>query len=457
MSKQKIQLSDHFDYSRLLRFVLPCIGTMLFTSIYGIVDGLCVSNFVGKTAFAAVNLIMPFLMILGAVGFMLGTGGSALVAYMLGVGNERKANETFSLLMYVLITLGAIFTVLGLLFLESVARLLGADETLLPYCVSYGRVILIALIPFMLQNAFQSFLVTAERPHFGLYITIAAGVTNIVLDPVFIFALGMGVRGAVLATVISQCLSCMWVLVFLRGKKTTLTLRAENFFPGAKLVLPCIALGAASFVMMASESVISVCFNSSLLKYGGDIAVGAMTILTSVMQLAMLPLQGIAQGAQPILSYNYGARSAGRVRGTFRLLLRVSLCFSVTLWALVMLFPGLFAGMFSSDAALILFTKKALRIYCGALFMFGIQIACQMTFVSIGFAGCSIIVAVMRKFVLLLPLIYIMPQFIADKTTGVYTAEPVADIIAVCFTAVMFSVEFKKAMKALEDKGAEPA
>ena len=182
-----------------------------------------------------------------------------------------------------------------------------------------------------------------------------------------------------------------------------------------------------------------------------------MTILTSVMQLAMLPLQGIAQGAQPILSYNYGARSAERVRSTFRLLLRVCLCYSITLWALVMLFPGLFAGMFSSDAALILFTKKALRIYCGALFMFGIQIACQMTFVSIGFAGCSIIVAVMRKFVLLLPLIYIMPQFIADKTTGVYTAEPVADFIAVCFTAVMFSIEFKKAMKALEDKGAEPA
>lgn len=176
-----IQLSQHFTYGKLLRFALPSIVMMAFSSIYGVVDGVFVSNYVGADPFAAVNLIMPFLMILGAVGFMLGTGGSALVAYMLGVGNERKANETFSLLMYVLITLGAIFTVLGLLFLESVARLLGADETLLPYCVSYGRVILIALIPFMLQNAFQSFLVTAERPHFGLYITIAAGVTNIML------------------------------------------------------------------------------------------------------------------------------------------------------------------------------------------------------------------------------------------------------------------------------------
>ena len=199
-----IQLSEHFTYGKLLRFTLPSIVMMAFSSIYGVVDGVFVSNFVGADPFAAVNLIMPFLMILGAVGFMLGTGGSALVAYMLGVGNERKANETFSLLMYVLITLGAIFTVLGLLFLESVARLLGADETLLPYCVSYGRVILIALIPFMLQNAFQSFLVTAERPHFGLYITIAAGVTNIVLDALFIAVLRLGVVGAALATTISQ-------------------------------------------------------------------------------------------------------------------------------------------------------------------------------------------------------------------------------------------------------------
>ena len=199
-----IQLSEHFTYGKLLRFTLPSIVMMAFSSIYGVVDGVFVSNFVGADPFAAVNLIMPFLMILGAVGFMLGTGGSALVAYMLGAGNERKANETFSLLMYVLITLGAIFTVLGLLFLESVARLLGADEILLPYCVSYGRVILIALIPFMLQNAFQSFLVTAERPHFGLYITIAAGVTNIVLDALFIAVLRLGVVGAALATTISQ-------------------------------------------------------------------------------------------------------------------------------------------------------------------------------------------------------------------------------------------------------------
>lgn len=227
-----IQLSEHFTYGKLLRFTLPSIVMMAFSSIYGVVDGVFVSNYVGADPFAAINLIMPFLMILGAVGFMLGTGGSALVAYMLGVGNERKANETFSLLMYVLITLGAIFTVLGLLFLESVARLLGADETLLPYCVSYGRVILIALIPFMLQNAFQSFLVTAERPHFGLYITIAAGVTNIVLDALFIAVLRLGVVGAALATTISQYIGgVIPLLYFIFPNKSKLRLCRARLDP----------------------------------------------------------------------------------------------------------------------------------------------------------------------------------------------------------------------------------
>lgn len=204
--------------------------------------------------------------------------------------------------------------------------------------------------------------------------------------------------------------------------------------------------------MQASESVISVCFNSSLLKYGGDVAVGAMTILTSVMQFAMLPLQGIAQGAQPITSYNYGAGNAKRVKKTFRLLLAVCLCYSFLLWGCVMLFPRIFARMFTTDASLMEFTVHAMRVYFAVMFIFGIQIACQMTFVSIGNAVCSIIVAIMRKFVLLIPLIYILPNFISDKTTAVYTAEPAADIIAVTFTAILFAIQFNKSLKKLEKR-----
>jgi len=262
----------------------------------------------------------------------------------------------------------------------------------------------------------------------------------------------MGVKGAALATILSQAISCIWVISFLCGKKTYLKLKVSDMKIDAKLVFPCVALGLATFIMQSSESVISVCFNSSLLRYGGDIAVGAMTILTSVMQFAMLPMQGIAQGAQPISSYNYGAKNVDRVKKTFRLLLTCCLTYSAVLWVLIMILPQIFAGIFTPDAALIEFTAKALRIYCGAMFLFGIQIACQMTFVSMGNAPCSIIVAIVRKFVLLLPFIYIMPNLVADKTMGVYLAEPAADYLAIAFTSILFAVQFRKSMRKLEEK-----
>jgi Na+-driven multidrug efflux pump len=257
----------------------------------------------------------------------------------------------------------------------------------------------------------------------------------------------MGVRGAALATVISQALSCAWALRFLFGKKTILKIKKENLGINPSVVLPCIDLGAAPFIMQISESVISVCFNSSLQTYGGDIAVGAMTILTSVMQFAMLPLQGLAQGAQPITSYNYGARNKERVKKSFFTLLKVSLIYSFTLWACIMLFPSAFASIFTAKAELIEFTSGALRIYCAVLCIFGIQIAAQMTFISLGKAVSSITVAVVRKFVLLLPLIYLVPQFVQNKTMGVYLAEPIADLLAVSFTAILFVFQFKKALK----------
>jgi len=284
----------------------------------------------------------------------------------------------------------------------------------------------------------------------SMFSVIIGAVANIILDPIFIYGLDMGVRGAALATIISQALSCVWVVSFLFGKKALLRLKKENLFVSPRFVLPCLALGSAAFIMQASESVISVCFNSSLLGYGGDLAVGAMTILASVMQFAMLPLQGIAQGAQPMLSYNYGAKSADRVKKTYKLLLTSCLIYSVTLWTCVMLFPRMFAAMFTTDTALLDFTEKVIRIYFGGMLLFGIQIACQMTFVSLGNAPSSVIVAVVRKFVLLLPLIYIMPKLAEDPTVGVYMAEPIADIIAVTFTAILFVFQFRKALNKIE-------
>jgi Na+-driven multidrug efflux pump len=280
---------------------------------------------------------------------------------------------------------------------------------------------------------------------------VIGAVTHIALDPLFIYVLGMGVRGAALATVISQSFSTVWVLSFLFSKKALIRLKTENMRISAKVIFPCLGLGMASFMMQASESVISVCFNSSLLEYGGDVAVGAMTILSSVMQFAMLPMNGIAQGAQPILSYNFGAKNAARVKKTYRLLLISCLTYSVLLWSSIMIFPRLLPTVFTPDAALVDFTASVIRIYFGGLIIFGAQIACQMTFVSLGKALSSVTVAVVRKFVLLLPLIYIVPQFMADKTLGVYTAEPIADIIAVTFTVILFAFQFKKAMRSIEN------
>lgn len=286
----------------------------------------------------------------------------------------------------------------------------------------------------------------------GMLSVLIGAVLNIILDPVFIFAFDMGVKGAAVATVISQAASCVWVVGFLNGKKTFIRLRKENLRLRSNIILPSIALGLSTFVMQSSESIISICFNSSLLRYGGDIAVGAMTILTSVMQFATLPMQGLGQGAQPVISYNYGACNAKRVKSAFKLLLKVSLIYAAILWLCVMLFPQLFASMFTTSSELLLYTKDALRIYMACSVLFGIQMACQMTFTSLGNAKASIIVAVMRKFVLLIPLIYIMPRiFTSDPATAVYMAEPVADFFAVAFTSVLFTFQFRKALRKISD------
>lgn len=284
----------------------------------------------------------------------------------------------------------------------------------------------------------------------GMLSVLIGAVCNIILDPIFIYGFHMGVRGEALATVISQAVSTVWILRFLTGKKTVIKIRKQYFKLEKNIILPSIALGLASFIMQASESVIVVCFNSSLLKYGGDMAVGAMTILSSVMQFSMLPMQGLGQGAQPIASYNFGAKNAPRVKKTFRLLLIWTLGYSVLMWALVMAFPQFFAMIFSPDAQLVEYTGWALRIYCAGMGIFGAQVACQLTFTSLGNAKASIIVAVMRKFILLLPLIYILPHFVKNQTMGVYLAEPVADFISVAFTVILFYFQFRKQMNKIK-------
>ena len=436
----------------LLKLAVPTVIAQLVNMLYNIVDRIYIGHMPGdgSLALTGVGVCMPIILVVSAFSSFSATGGAPRASIFMGCGDHDSAEKTLGGCFTLQLGISAVLTAALLIWGRGLLLAFGASENTIGYAADYMNIYALGTVFVQLTLGMNAFITAQGFASIGMYTVLIGAVTNIVLDPVFIFALGMGVRGAALATVISQCLSCVWVLAFLRGKKTMLTLRAENLFPGAKLVLPCVALGAASFVMQASESVISVCFNSSLLKYGGDLAVGAMTILSSVMQFAMLPLQGIAQGAQPISSYNYGAGNAQRVRQTFWLLLKVSLGYALVLWGCIQLFPGVFARIFTPDAELVAFTAGVLRIYCGALFLMGIQIACQMTFVSIGNAPCSIIVAVLRKFVLLLPLIYLLPHLLADQTRAVFLAEPVADVIAVTGTVILFSSQFRKALRGLQ-------
>ena len=434
----------------LLKLALPTVAAQLINMLYNIVDRIYIGHIpkVGALALTGVGVCMPLIMIISAFAALVGNGGAPRASIYMGKKDTDTAQKILGNCFSLQIILSIILTIILLIGNKTFLLAFGASENTISYAVNYMNIYAIGTIFVQLTLGMNAFITAQGFAKTGMLSVLIGAVANIVLDPVFIFGMNMGVRGAALATIISQTLSCIWVLSFLFGKKAFLKIKPENLRLHAKIILPCVALGSSLFIMQASESIISVCFNSSLLKYGGDIAVGAMTILTSVMQFAMLPLQGLGQGAQPIMSYNYGAKNNDRVRKTFRLLLKVSFGYSIILWAIVMLFPQMFAMMFTSDNALLSFTSQALRIYMASMFMFGIQIACQMAFNALGKAKDSIIVAVMRKFILLIPLIYIMPAiFKANQTNAVYMAEPVADFIAVCFTAILFAFEFKKAMK----------
>lgn len=437
----------------LFKLAIPTVVAQLINMLYNIVDRIYIGHIpqVGSLALTGVGVCMPIIMIVTAFAALVSAGGAPRASIFMGKKDSSSAEKTLGGCFLLQIIISLILTFVLLVWNEDLLLAFGASENTITYATDYMSIYALGTIFVQLTLGMNAFITAQGFTTVSMVSIIIGAVCNIVLDPVFIFGFGMGVKGAALATILSQAVSCVWVISFLCGKKTLIKLKKSNLKLSPKIVLPCIALGTATFIMQSSESVISVCFNSSLLRYGGDIAVGAMTILTSVMQFALLPLQGIAQGAQPILSFNYGAKNSDRVKKTFRILLTTCLIYSVTLWSVVMLIPEVFVGIFTPDADLIEFTAPALRIYLGGIFLFGIQIACQMTFTSLGKAVNSIVVAVVRKFVLLLPLIYIIPLLVSNKTMGVYMAEPIADIVAVTFTSILFAFQFKKAMKSLEN------
>ena len=433
----------------LFKLSVPAVVAQMINMLYNIVDRIYIGHMPGdgSLALTGVGVCMPIIMIVTAFAALVSSGGAPRASIFMGKKDLDTAEKILGGCFALQVILSVILTVVLLVFNKSFLMAFGASENTISYATAYMNIYAVGTIFVQLTLGMNAFITAQGNAKTGMMTVIIGAVCNIVLDPIFIYGFHLGVRGAAMATVISQTVSCIWAISFLCGKRTLLRLKPGNFLAGPKVVLPCIALGLATFIMQGSESVISVCFNSSLLKYGGDTAVGAMTILSSVMMFAMLPLQGLGQGAQPISSYNYGARNVDRVKKTFRLLLICSFTYAVVLWAALELFPQVFAGIFTSDPELRSYAARVLRIYCGALFMMGIQMACQMTFVSMGKAVCSIIVAVVRKFVLLIPLIYIVPHLVADHTIGVYLAEPVADFLAVTFTVILFTVQFKKALQ----------
>lgn len=436
----------------LFSLALPAITAQIVNVLYNMVDRMYIGHIpkIGANALTGVGVTLPLIMIISAFAALVSMGGAPRASIMMGKGDKDTAERILGNCATGLVCVSIILTVLIFIFGKSLLLLFGASENTIGHAWDYMSIYAIGTIFVQLALGLNAFITAQGFSRISMTTVLIGAVTNIILDPILIFGFGMGVKGAALATIISQGVSAVWVLKFLLGKKTTLRIKKQYLPLDFKIFLPCVALGMAPFIMQSTESILAICFNSSLLKYGGDIAVGAMTILTSVMQFSMLPLTGLTQGAQPIVSFNYGAHNAQRVKQAFFLLLKSCLVYSVSLWALAMAFPHIFAQIFTNNQELIATTIPALRIYMATSLIFGIQIACQQTFIALGNAKASVFLALLRKVFLLIPLIFILPLFLSDKVSAVFLAEPVADFIAVMVTGSLFLIQFRKVLKELQ-------
>lgn len=430
----------------LLKLAFPAITAQIVNVLYNMVDRMFIGHIegAGADALTGVGVAMPVVVAMTAFAALAGMGGAPRAAIMMGRRKLQDAEKILGNCFSLLIITAVIMTAVVRIFGKQILMVFGASDNTIGYALDYLNIYCLGTIFVLLAVGLNAFISTQGYAGMSMLTVVIGAVVNIVLDPVFIFVLGMGVRGAALVTVFSQGISALWVIRFLTSKKPVLRIKAENMKPELTVLLPCVTLGLSPFIMQFTESVITVCFNVSLLKYGGDLAVGAMTILTTVMQFAMLPIQGLTQGAQPIISYNYGAGNYNRIRQTFMLLLKCSLLYSVVMWAVCMFLPQFFIYAFTSHQELVSYSIWAIRIYMASMLLFGIQIACQQTFVALGNAKTSIFLALLRKVILLIPLIFILPVLLQDKDFAVFLAEPIADFCAVITTAVLFSRTYKK-------------
>ena len=455
MNPKSVDLSSGNVRKLMVSLALPTILSQIVNMLYNLVDRVYIGHMqpvdtVGALALTGVGVCLPVILIISAFAALLAMGGAPRASIFEGRGEPGQSEHIMGNSFSLLICASLVLTVLLQLFAEPLLLLFGASENTIGYALSYLKIYSLGTICVQMTLGMNAYITAQGFTTVSMKTVLIGAILNTILDPIFIFVLDMGARGAALATILSQTVSALWVLRFLTGSTTRWRLRRENLRPVPAVFLPSLALGLSPFIMQSTESLIAVCFNSSLLKYGGDIAVGCMTVLISIMQLAMMPLQGLTQGAQPIVSYNFGARNAQRVRDAFKTLLTACLTYSLVLWAAVQLFPRTFVLIFNNDPQLVAYAAKALRIYMAATGIFGIQIACQQTFIALGNAKTSLFLAALRKIILLIPLIYILPHFFVNKVIAVFLAEPVADLLAVATTATMFSIQFRKSMAELE-------
>lgn len=449
LTKRQTDLGKDKIGGLIIRLAVPSIAAQLVNALYNIVDRIYIGHIdvIGSAALTGVGVTFPLILIISAFSALIGMGGAPRAAIKMGAGDNEGAEKILGNCTSVLIGLSVVLTTVFMIFRDPLLMAFGASENTIGYASDYMEIYLIGTISVQLALGLNSFISTQGFATISMATVLIGAVTNIVLDPVFIYSFNMGVKGAAIATILSQTLSAIWVVIFLTGKKTKIKIRFSNFKLERKIILPALALGLSPFIMQSTESLVVVTLNSSLQSYGGDLAVGAMTILSSVMQLVYLPMQGLSQGAQPIISYNYGAGNKERVKKAFKVFITISLSYSITMWLFIMLLPQLLVRIFTGDAQLMETASWALRIYMAGIFAFGAQTACQQTFVSLGQANVSIVLALLRKIILLIPLVYILPLFIADKVLGVFLAEPFADVIAAIVTTIVFAVKFPKILK----------
>ncbi|HBY3477487.1 TPA: MATE family efflux transporter [Clostridioides difficile] len=428
----------------LFKLATPAIIAQIVNVLYNIVDRIFIGRMEnGEVAMAGVGVAFPIIIIITACSYLIGMGGGPLAAIKMGEQNNDEAEKIMSNSFSVLVILAILLTIGFKIGKEPLLWMFGASESTIGYSMDYLNIYLIGTVFVQISMGMNTFINTQGFATTGMMTVAIGALINIILDPIFIFGFNMGVKGAALATIIAQGVSAIWVLMFLFGKKSILKIKKKYMIPKVSIILPVLGLGISPFIMQSTESLVLIALNSKLQMYGGDLAVGSMAIMSSIMQILMLPNMGVTQGAQPIISYNYGSGQLDRVKKTFKLCLLSCFTYSTILWLLLMIFPAFFVSIFNKNPQLLSMTSWSIKIYFAGAFMFGIQIACQQTFLALGKATISLVLALLRKIVLLIPLIFILPTFFNEKLFAVILAEPVADITAATITAISFFIFYK--------------